>query len=59
MPSLKRRSMTPDALLGSDSEREVLERDAEPVTIRDISGDVVVAAAQVLDEGVTGGENPR
>jgi hypothetical protein len=24
-----------------------------------VGGDVVVTAAQVLDEGVTGGENPR
>jgi len=32
---------------------------AKLVTGGDVGGDVVVAAAQVLDDGVTGGENPR
>jgi hypothetical protein len=27
--------------------------------VADVGGDVVVVAAQVLDEGVTGGEDPR
>jgi hypothetical protein len=43
---------------GSDHEREFVEGDAEPVTVRGLGGDVVVAAAQVLHEGVSRGENP-
>ena len=49
----------PDALLGSDGEREVVECHAEPVVAGDFGGNVVVAAAQVLHEGMTGGEDPR
>ena len=44
---------------GSDSEREVVEGDTQPVAAGDVGGDVIVAAAQVLHEGVTGGEGPR
>src|SRR6266700_133726 len=43
----------------SDGEREVVEGDAEPVAAGDVGGDVVMAAAQILHEGVTGGEGPR
>ena len=46
------------APLGSDGGREVAERDEEPVAARNFGSDVVVAAAQVLDEGMTGGESP-
>lgn len=38
---------------------KVVEGDAEPVALRDVGGDLVVATAQVLHEGVTGGEDPR
>ena len=37
----------------------VAVRIGELVTGGDVGGDAVVAAAQVLDEGVTGAENPR
>jgi len=43
----------------SDGEGEVVEGDAGPVAGRDFGGDVVVAAAQVLHEGMPGGEDPR
>jgi len=43
----------------SDRYGELVEGSAELVTGGDVGGDVVVAAAQVLDDGVTGGENPR
>ena len=42
----------------SDGGCQVVEGDAEPVAVGDVGGDVVVAAAQVLHEGVTGGEDP-
>src|ERR1019366_7449868 len=42
----------------SDGDGEVVEGDAEPVVSLDVGGDVVVAAAQVLHEGVTGGQDP-
>ena len=42
----------------SDGDCEVVEGDAEPVVSVDVGGDVVVAAAQVLHEGVTGGHDP-
>ena len=47
----------PDDLLGSDGEREVVECHAEPVVAGDFGSDVVVAAAQVLHEGMPGGED--
>ena len=43
----------------SDGNGEVVEGDAEPVVSLDVGGDVAVAAAQVLHEGVTGGQDPR
>jgi hypothetical protein len=43
----------------SDCQSELVEDRAEPVAGGDVGGDVVVAAAQVLHEGVTGGEDPR
>jgi hypothetical protein len=43
----------------SDGECQVVESDAEPVSAGGVGGDVVVAAAQVLHEGVTDGEGPR
>ena len=42
----------------SDGDSEVVEGDAEPV-VEGVGGDVAVAAAEVLHEGVTGGEDPR
>jgi hypothetical protein len=41
--------------LGSDGEREVVECHAEPVAAGDFGSDVVVTAAEVLHEGMTGG----
>jgi hypothetical protein len=49
---------SPQCLAGSDGEGEVVEGDAEPVSTRGLGGDVVVAAAQVLDEGMSCGEDP-
>jgi hypothetical protein len=46
-------------LSGSDGGCEVVEGDAEPVMAGYVGGDVVMAAAQVLHEGVPGGEDPR
>jgi hypothetical protein len=37
----------------------VVEGDAGPVVFGDVGGYVVVAAAQILHEGVAGGEDPR
>lgn len=48
----------PRCVAGSDSEGEVVEGDAEPVAARDPGGNVVVAAAQVLNEGMSRSENP-
>ncbi len=45
-------------LCWSDGDCKVIEGDTEPVAGGDAGGDVVVAAAQVLREGVTGGEGP-
>jgi len=53
-----RRSMI-GMLRWSDGECQVAESDAEPVSAGGVSGDVVVAVAQVLHEGVTDGEGPR
>ncbi len=41
-------------LSGSDGGCKVIEGDAEPVMVGDVGGDVVVAATQVLHEGVPG-----
>ena len=51
--------MITSILRGSDGSCEVVEGDAEPVVARDVGGDVVVAAAQILHEGMTGREDPR
>jgi hypothetical protein len=53
-----RRSMI-GMLRWSDGGGEVFEGDAEPVVVGDVGSDVVVAAAQVLHEGMAGGEDPR
>ena len=37
---------------------EAVKGDPEPVAGRDVGGDLV-AAADVLDEGMTGGQDPR
>ena len=39
----------------SDAEREVVECHSKLVTGGDFGGDLVVAAAQILHEGMTGG----
>jgi hypothetical protein len=44
-------------MLRSDGQCEVVEGVAEPVVSRDVGGDLVVAAAQVLHERVTGGQD--
>jgi hypothetical protein len=54
----QRRSMI-RMLRWSDGEREVVECRAEPVVAGDFGSDVVVTAAQILHEGVTGGEDPH
>ena len=46
-------------LCGSDRGCEAVKGDPEPVAGRDVGGDLVAAAAQVLDEGMTGGQDPR
>ena len=43
----------------SDGHRELVEGFAEPVAGGDIGGEFVVAAVQILDERVPGGENTR
>ena len=43
----------------SDGDRELVEGLAEPVAVGYVGGDLVVAAAEVLDEGVPGGDDPR
>jgi hypothetical protein len=43
----------------SDSDGELVEGRAEPVAGGDVSGDLVVAAAQILDERMPGGHDPR
>ncbi len=43
---------------GSDRQCELIEDRAELVMGGDVGGDVVVAAAQVLDERVTSGQDP-
>jgi hypothetical protein len=44
--------------LRSDCRREIVEDRLELVVVVDVGGDVVVAAAHILHEGVTGGEDP-
>ena len=46
-------------LCGSDGGCEAVKGDPEPVAGRDVGDDLVVAAAQVLDEGMTGGQESR
>jgi hypothetical protein len=43
----------------SDGDGQIVEGDAEPVASLDVGGDVTVAAARILQKGVTGGEDPR
>ena len=45
--------------LRSDCQCEVVEGVPEPVVVVDVGGDVVVAAAHILHEGMTGGEDLR
>jgi hypothetical protein len=52
---LGQRRHDPDVRLGSNAEREVVECHSELVTGGDFGGDLVVAAAQILHEGMTGG----
>jgi hypothetical protein len=59
MPSLCSAAACPGCTASSDDRGEVVEDDAEPVATRDLGGDVVVVAAQVLHEGMSGGEDPR
>jgi len=44
---------------GSDGGCEAVKGDAEAVAAGGVGGDLVVAAAQGLDEGMTGGQDPR
>jgi hypothetical protein len=44
---------------GSDHQRELVEDHAQLAAVRGIGGDVVVAAAEVLHQCMTGGEDPR
>lgn len=46
-------------VLRSDCHNEPVEDRAKPVAGGDVEGDVVVAAAQVLHEGMTSGQDPR
>jgi len=43
----------------SDGGGELVEGVADPVAGGDVGGEFVVAAAQILDEGVPGGDDPR
>lgn len=43
----------------SDGGRELVEGRAEPLTGGDVGGEFIVAAAEILHEGVTGGQDPR
>jgi hypothetical protein len=52
---LGQRRHDPDVRLGSNAKREVIERHSELVTGGDFGGDLVVAAPQILHEGMTGG----
>jgi hypothetical protein len=44
--------------LRSDDLGQLGECDSESSTIPLVSGDLVVSAAEILDEGMTGGEDP-
>ena len=46
-------------VLRSDCQCQLIEDDAELVMAGDVGGDVVVAAAHALHEGVTGSEDPH
>jgi hypothetical protein len=59
VPSLNSAEHDPDAPLDSDGEREVAGCHAEPRAAGDFDRDAVVAAAQILHEGMTGGKDPR
>jgi hypothetical protein len=48
-----------DAPVSSGGEHHVVECQAEPVQAGGFGSDVVVAAPEVLHEGMTGGQNPR
>jgi hypothetical protein len=43
----------------SDGHRELVEGFTEPVAAADVGGEFEVAAAQILDERVPGGQDPR
>jgi hypothetical protein len=43
----------------SDDHRELVECCADPVAGWDVGGEFVVAAAEVLDQGMPGGQGPR
>ena len=58
-PSLNRVEHDRDASLGSDGRHEIVERDAQPVAARSFGSDFIVATAEILHEGMTGGESPR
>ena len=49
----------PDAPLRSDGERELVECHEELAAAGRFGSDVLVAAAEVLHEGMTGGKDPR
>ena len=51
--------MDPSTPGWSEGECEVIERDTESVAAECAGGDLVVAAAQIPHESVTGGEDPR
>ena len=43
----------------SDGQCQIVEGEAEPAVAGDVGGDVVMAAAQILHEGMTGSKDPR
>lgn len=43
----------------SDGRRELVECCADPVAGGDVGGEFVVAATEILDEGMPGGQGPR
>jgi hypothetical protein len=43
----------------SDSHRELVEGFMEPMTGGDVDSEFVVSAAEILDKGVPGGDDPR
>jgi hypothetical protein len=58
-PSSRSQSRIARMLHWSGGDGQIVEGDAEPVASLDVGGDVIVAAAQILHKGVTGGEDPR